>query len=281
MKRLAALVMVLALAGCGDDDSEDPGAAAPATDDPGAAHIHGVGVDPADDAVLIATHYGLFRVKAGETRATRVGDSRQDTMGFTVVGPKRYLGSGHPDLRDDLPPLLGLIRSGDAGRTWDPVSLQGEADFHVLRASGDRIYGVNATDGALLVSDDGGRRWSSRTPPAPPIDLAIDPADPNRVVVSTERGLFASPNAGRGWRPLDADLIGLLTWTDDLTLIDASGTVHASADAGRSFSAVGRLGGQPAALATHEGELVAGLHDNTVHVSADGGRTWNLRAAGA
>ncbi|MBW3550306.1 MAG: alanine:cation symporter family protein [Proteobacteria bacterium] len=38
--------------------------------------------------------------------AERIGDRRQDTMGFTVVGPRRYLGSGHPDLRDELPPLL-------------------------------------------------------------------------------------------------------------------------------------------------------------------------------
>jgi hypothetical protein len=36
-------------------------------------------------------------------------------MGFTIVGPNRFLGSGHPDLRDDLPPLLGLIESTNRG----------------------------------------------------------------------------------------------------------------------------------------------------------------------
>ena len=154
----AFLVMSLvALVGCGDGGSEEASApdAGRVVSDPGVAHIHGVGVNPADDSVVVATHTGLFRAGPGEQRARRVGDRRQDTMGFTVVGPDRFLGSGHPDARDDLPPLLGLIRSDDAGRSWQPVSLLGEADFHVLRTSGRRVYGVNATDGEASVMGKG------------------------------------------------------------------------------------------------------------------------------
>jgi hypothetical protein len=82
-------------------------------------------------------------------------------MGFTVTGPDDFLGSGHPDGRDRLPPFLGLIRSVDAGRSWEPVSLLGRRDFHVLEAAGRRIYGFG-TDfetrrAGLLVSDDAGR----------------------------------------------------------------------------------------------------------------------------
>lgn len=84
-----------------------------------------MGINPADDAVIVATHSGLFRAPAGQQLAQRIGDRGQDTMGFTVVGPDRFLGSGHPDLRDDLPPLLGLIRSEDAGRSWQPIFLPG------------------------------------------------------------------------------------------------------------------------------------------------------------
>jgi hypothetical protein len=47
----------------------------------------------------------MYRVGEGERTAERLGDRYQDTMGFTIVGPNRFLGSGHPDLRDDLPPL--------------------------------------------------------------------------------------------------------------------------------------------------------------------------------
>ncbi|WP_348245882.1 WD40/YVTN/BNR-like repeat-containing protein, partial [Salmonella enterica] len=85
----------------------------------------------------------------------------QDTMGFAVVGPDRFIGSGHPELRDDLPPLLGLISSSDAGRTWEPVSLLGEADFHALDADGARVVGYDASGGRLMRSDDGGRTWTT------------------------------------------------------------------------------------------------------------------------
>ena len=94
--------------------------------DPGPVHVHGLGVNPADGALFIATHTGLWRVDPGDTTAERVSDRRQDTMGFSVVGPRRYLGSGHPDVRDlrnDVPPLLGLIVSNDGGRKWRSVSL--------------------------------------------------------------------------------------------------------------------------------------------------------------
>ena len=278
VRRLRALAAVplMALAGCGGDrapvgDSES------VISDAGAAHIHGVGINPADDSVFIATHSGMFRAAADEQRARRVGKLRQDTMGFTVIGPDRFLGSGHPDAREALPPLLGLIRSSDAGRSWQPISLLGQADFHVLRAAGRRVYGVNASDGALLVSSDGGQKWAQRTPPGAILDLAIDPAGDDRIVVSSDRGLFISPDGGRGWRPLHRELIGMLAWTEQVTLVDARGDVHTSADAGRDFERVGSVGGRPAALAAHEALLLAALHDNTVRVSSDGGRTWTLR----
>jgi hypothetical protein len=77
-------------------------------------------------------------------------------MGFTIAAPDLFLGSGHPDARDlqaGTPPLLGLIRSKDAGKTWQSVSLLGEADFHVLRYLGNRIYGYDATNDRVMGSE--------------------------------------------------------------------------------------------------------------------------------
>ena len=98
-------------------------------------------------------------------------------MGFTVIAPDSFLGSGHPDPREGGPSSLGLIRSSNAGVDWKSLSLEDEAAFHILRSVGPRVYGVNATDGRLLVSDDGGMRWQARVPPAPFVDLVIDPSE--------------------------------------------------------------------------------------------------------
>jgi hypothetical protein len=273
-----AVLVVAAMAACGDSSPtfEPP---ASGTDQAGPEHIHGLGINPADGSLMIATHSGLFRAAPHSDEAARVGDRRQDTMGFTVVGPNRFLGSGHPDLRDDLPPLLGLIRSDDAGRSWKPVSLLGEADFHVLRTAGTRIYGVNASDGQLLVSDDGGRNWASRTPPTALLDVAAAPLDPDRVVAAGEGGLFVSRDAGRSWRPLSRRRVGLLAWVrpDALYLVDGTGRVHASRDGGKDWRTVGNVGASPAALASHGPELYVALHDNAVKTSTDGGRTWHVR----
>jgi hypothetical protein len=279
MRRAAALLAAsLALAACGEDE---PAAPVAATEGPGAEHIHGLGINPADGSLMVATHYGLFRARPGEQRARRVGESYQDTMGFTVVGPDRFLGSGHPDAQDrSSPPLLGLIRSDDAGRSWERVSLLGEADFHVLRASGRRVYGFDASNARLLVSADGGRGWDERPPPEPLVDLALDPRDPDHVVASGQRGLYESRDAGRGWRPLTEGTVGLLAWTPGgLVLVDGRGEAHRSADGGANWQRVGEIGGPPAALIAHRGDLYAALHTNEVKRSADRGATWTTRLA--
>lgn len=99
-------------------------------------------------------------------------------MGFTVVGPRRFLGSGHPDGRDNLPPFLGLIESRDAGQTWKPLSLQGRVDFHVLEAAGKQVYGFGSDwktrRPRFLRSSDGGDTWTRLTPPESLIALVID-----------------------------------------------------------------------------------------------------------
>ena len=275
MSRLLAVIVAVSLSGCA---GQDPAVTPPAPS-PGIEHVHGLGVDPADDSLVIATHSGLFRSAAGSRSAARIGDSRQDTMGFTVVGPGRYLGSGHPDLRDDLPPVLGLIASNDAGESWQPLSLLGEADFHVLRASGRRVYGVNSTDGRLLVSADAGETWRHETPPEPLIDLVLHPGDPRKLVATGERGLYLSRDAGATWRPLAVMPAGLLAWpsADRLLLLDGSGTLHVSRDTGRRFREVGRTGVPPAAFAADGTDLYVAGHDNRILASRDGGQRWRLR----
>ena len=254
--------------------------------DPGPVHVHGLGVNPADGALFIATHTGLFRVARNERRAERVADRYQDTMGFTIVGPNRFLGSGHPDAGEarekDLPPLLGLIESTDSGESWRTISLSGAADFHVLRSAGDQIYGYDATNDRLLASADAGRTWRKLQRPGPLVDLAVDPVYEQRIVATSidrlKGGLFESRDGGANWSRM-GDEVGLMAWPGRLYLVGATGKVYVSRNAGRTFERRGEIGGAPAALlAQGPDELYVALHDGTVKHSTDGGETWTIRS---
>lgn len=278
---VAAAIFAAVLAGCGGSDG---GSSAPATADPGPIHVHGLGVNPADQALFIASHAGLFRIPEGATEASRVGEDYQDTMGFTVIGPDRFLGSGHPDGRSDLPPFLGLIESQSAGERWEPVSLLGRADFHVLEADGKRIYGFGSDFETrreqFLVSDDGGGKWLERDVPESLLSLAIDPDDPDRVVASGRRSLFASDDGGRTWSPLPGPP-GFLSWPEagSRFLIAQDGEVFASEAAASGWRAVGELEQPPAAFeAESADELFVALHDGSILESSDGGQSWELRS---
>jgi hypothetical protein len=280
---VAAAIAAAVLGACGEggEGTGEPSAPQSSSDTASLEHIHGLGVGPDNGTLYIATHFGLFEAPEGQQQVRRIGDSQQDIMGFSVAGADRFIGSGHPDPGDtSSPPNLGLIESRDGGRSWKNISLRGDADFHVLESSDERVYGFDGTQGRLMVSGDGGRQWAQRTPPAATFDLAIDPENAERIVVSTEAGVFSSANAGKGWRQLRNDLAGLLAWpaADALYLVDGQGQVQRSSDGGRQWQPTGSIGGPPAALMAHEDELYAALHDGTVNRSTDGGASWTVRA---
>lgn len=269
------------MAACGE--SEAPSAAAPGPQDPGPIHIHGLGLNPADDSLFIATHTGLFRAAPGADRSRRVGGGYQDTMGFTIVGPDHFLGSGHPEPDADLPPFLGLIESRDGGRSWRALSLEGEVDFHVLEAAGKRVYGYGSDfatrEPRFLSSADGGRTWRRLEAPEPLVSLALSPDDPDELLASGQRGLHRSADGGRTWTAVDAPGAGLLAWTRSGTvLVDFGGDVWHARSSGR-WRPAGTVGGEPAAFDhTPEGDLLVALHDGVVKHSTDAGRSWTLRS---
>jgi hypothetical protein len=275
-----ALLAVVVGASCRDDQAASPSSGAVAQD-PGVVHVHGLGINPRDGALFAATHTGLFVV--GDGTATRVTDRLQDTMGFTVVGPDHFLGSGHPDFRDKqltLPnkrPLLGLIESRDAGRSWQPLSLLGEADFHDLEVAHGLVYGYDATGQRFMVTSDR-RRWQVRST----VELAgfaVSPTDPNLVIGTTGRTLLRSTNGGRTWQQLQGPAVLVLDWADPAGLwgITADGQVWHSPDAAKPWQRPGRVGGQPEALLADQGRLYAAVMEVGILTSADGGRSWQLR----
>jgi photosystem II stability/assembly factor-like uncharacterized protein len=173
--------------------------------------------------------------------------------------------------------VLGLIRSEDGGRTWTSVSELGTSDFHALELSGDRIVGALFGQSQVLVSDDDGRTWETRTAPQPLVSLEVDPADSNRWIGSTERGIFLSTDGGESWRQQDPTPNVRFAWSDggELFRIDPGGQLKVSTDGGEAWEDRGSTGGEPHALAVAEdGKVYAALIEGTVKVSEDGGGTF-------
>ncbi|MGY1718233.1 F510_1955 family glycosylhydrolase [Blastococcus sp. SYSU DS0552] len=271
------------LAGCGSDggtgDQEAP-AGAPHGHADGAhgagaevvlEHVHGLGVDPADDSLYAGTHHGLVRISA-DGEPVRIADRVQDFMGFTVVGPGHYLASGHPGPGQDGPGDLGLLETTDGGESWTTLSLAGEADFHALDAAGGTIYGYSG--GRLLVSQDG-VEWADRGAMRV-ADLAVDPADPQRVLATTQDGLRVSEDGGSRFGAVpDAPQLVLVDVADNGSGVGVApdGTVFTSADGGRTWSQRGHVGGPPEAL-TGEGGRIHVAVPGAVLVSTDGGTTF-------
>jgi hypothetical protein len=250
--------------------------------DPGVSHVHGLGVNPADGTLYVATHHGTFRL-GPDRKATRVGDTYQDTMGFTVAGADRFLGSGHPDsegFRRGQPPRLGLIETTDAGTTWRSVSLSGEVDFHGLAFVHGRVYGWDAGSGRFMVSSDS-RTWETRSA-LPLTSFAVDPGDEAHILGAGPDGPVESRDGGRNWAPKPGPPMVVLSWHAGPGLVGATddGAVHHSRDAGGTWAVAGQLPGSPQALvATAEAWYVAAADEGGttgIYRSSDSGRSWEL-----
>jgi hypothetical protein len=275
---VAALIAAgaLLLAACGSS-GEEPSAAAP---DPGTGHLHGLSADPADGTVYAAGHLGVFRLTG--SKAVRVAGHYQDTMGFTVTGPRTFLASGHPSPADRTAtsPHLGLIRSTDAGTTWTTVSAKGEADFHSLQQAGEVLYGFDSQTSQVWASTDGGGTWDRRAQ-LPIGDLAAHASKPRHLWATTEDGLQVSDDGGRTFRPVPG-APGLVAIDNPaagvLVGLDPGGQVRTSPD-GRTWTVNGRLpeGAEPTLLtAVSPDHLLAADSSDAVYESKDGGRSWDV-----
>lgn len=270
------LLAVLGIVAVGCSPGQD--AAGPeSVAEQGLAHVHGLGVDPADGMLFAASHHGVYRLPA--SGAPELVGVRQDTMGFTVVGPHHFLGSGHPDpSNSDQPPHLGLIESTDAGKTWQSLSLGGEVDFHALEAKHNRVYGYDSQTGQLMASADR-RTWDRRARIAM-TDFAVHPTNSDEVLATTEQGLARSTDGGRTFTITSTPVpLLLIEWPapELLVAVDTSGSVYRSTDSGASWSRQGAVRGQPGAVAAHGDSDVYVATDIGIYASGDGGRTFTLR----
>ena len=245
-------------------------ACSPAADEtaPEMEHIHGIGVD--GDAVYAGTHHGLFRIQDG--KATFVGDSEQDFMGFTVVGPKHYLASGHPGPGQGGPGNIGLIETTDGGETWKTRSLTGEADFHALDYRHKTVFGVDA--GQLMISTDL-TSWKAAGTTAI-ADVAVSPASVDDIVATTQNGLARSSDGGRTFALVkSAPMLVFVSWGTDGSLVGVTpnGVVYTAEKPDGEWTKRASLG-QPEAVTIESATEIYVATGGEVLLSTDGGGTF-------
>ncbi|WP_104112130.1 F510_1955 family glycosylhydrolase [Arthrobacter sp. N199823] len=274
---VSLFVFPLVLAGCSNAGSPtvEPSPKAAALN-----HVHGISVDPASSRILLATHDGLFDATADQ--AVKVSDSTIDLMGFTATAePEVFYASGHPGPGSSLPNPVGLIKSTDAGKTWEPVSRTGESDFHALTVSGNSIV---AFDGQLRTIADG-KTWTTSMATFVPAVLAGSPAS-TVVLATTENGVQRSTDSGTTWQAVPQSPIiqfaAIAASTDKAPTtaigVEPNGTVHVSLNAGTTWAPAGKIDDQVQAVTAVEsetGELKIWAATTTgVQVSTDGGVTF-------
>lgn len=247
------------------------------------SHIHGIGFDPeSPGAVLLATHYGVFRATPNG-KASAISADTSDYMGFSVdpSGSGRLLASGHPGQGGGL----GVIASTDGGVNWTKLSdgANGPVDFHAMtisRTDPNVIYGLQ---GGIQVSRDGGENWTVAGPgPERVIDLSVAPTTADTVYAGAVAGLMRSTDAGASWASVGPSgrAATMVEATADGSLyvfFAGSGLYRLPADG--KWEALASSFGERYLLhlATDPGtpgHLVAVTDESAVLESTDGGKTW-------
>jgi photosystem II stability/assembly factor-like uncharacterized protein len=288
---VAALLVLAALAGCGEEGTED---AAPTqrsdrlvdfTQKP--PYVNALDIDPATGEFLLTTNKGFWRIDPKTDAVTRVrgnisASGKTATVGTFLellsTGPRKLIGSGHPDQQGALPAFLGFITSDDGGRNWRVISRLGEADLHKIVVKHDRMYAFDAVLGAMLISKDGGKTFTERfTPPELIIDFEVDPKNPDLLLASSDGRLYRSEDGGEGWRGVDAGEGIRLAWpaADALYRAKKDGSVERSRDGGQRWQRVGKVPGEPYKFkAAGPEHLYLALSDGSIAETRDGGSTW-------
>jgi photosystem II stability/assembly factor-like uncharacterized protein len=108
----------------------------------------------------------------------------------------------------DTQKIGGVFRSEDYGETWKRMSGKAPRGFYfgqirVDPTQPDRVYLLGFT---VAMSEDGGKTWQNDVSPGVHSDmhaLWIDPTRPERLVLGTDGGVYASYDRGKSWSAIN------------------------------------------------------------------------------
>ena len=205
----------------------------------------------ADDRTAFAgTASGLYRSRNGG-RSWREVDLGVDEAGVQALAisptfaPDRLVLAGTE--------ADGLLRSDDAGTTWEPVEALaglGVTAIALHTPAGAPPLIAAATEDTVLITEDGGEDWHETDPlpaPALALELVAEDAGPPRLYVGLAgRGVARLGDDGHAWESANAGLfatpLAMLVASPDFgrdrTLFAASseGAVLVSRDGGESWA---------------------------------------------
>jgi photosystem II stability/assembly factor-like uncharacterized protein len=258
-------------------------------------HVHGLSYSADGKRLMIPSHHGLAVFENG--RWSKADGPAHDYMGFSAARDALY-SSGHPAPGTGLVNPFGLIKSGDGGKTWTKLGLEGESDFHLLATSyaTNAVYVLNhgpnsrmSQPGVYHTRNDG-LQWTRAAAKGLGGDLkslAVHPSDAGIVAAGTADGLYLSRNSGEtferlaGGQPVVAasfDLDGQHLWFS--TYAGKASLMRLALSAGAkpqalpipplAEDAVAYIAQNPA----RRDEMAIATFQRSVFLSKDQGRTW-------
>ena len=263
-------------------------ATAPPAADTSLEHVHAFAHLDDSPVIFVATHTGLgkFAQTAVDPEGPReaplipVGDDRFDVMGLTSTPQETLIASGHPapSAPTTAPSNRGLLHSGDSGRTWHTVSLDGDADFHDIATTEGSILGLDSARGAMLRSEDDGATWTTSSA-STALSLAVDPSNPEIIWAAGPDGLERSTDRGVTLTPVPEapPLMYVASSAYSIAGATADGIVWSLGPGTTTWSQVGQLEGQPEAfdiIDIGDKAIHLAVDDRAIVVSHDNGRTW-------
>jgi photosystem II stability/assembly factor-like uncharacterized protein len=289
--------LVLGLTACGGSSS-DSGAYGGSQN-----HLHDLlALTGVPNAVLLATHIGLYRSSDGGAHWTEVaGGAHQPMDGLMIfklaqslVDPQRVYVLAIPRTGVAQPgdTASGIYTSADAGRTWSlaaPVSAFPAPSVYTIAAGDDgagQVFALIPSLGAqgLYASADAGKHWHP-LPTLPTTAVAgvraVD-GHPGRLMLwSASDGLFETEDGGVHWRGVPDVRGGVfaLSTAGDTVYASADTGLYRSADAGEHFTLADASATYSSVVACDESPAHAyALTGTAVYVSTDSGGTWHTAA---
>jgi photosystem II stability/assembly factor-like uncharacterized protein len=265
----------------------------------------------------VTTGRGMYKsTDAGKTWQF-IGLEDAGQIGAIKVDPRNpnrvYVAAlGHPFGKNKQ---RGVYRSTDGGKTWKNVLFAsdstGAVDLELNPDNPDEIYAVmwrgerkpwtiisgSDKEDGIYKSTDGGDTWSRLSNGLPQeligkIDLAVTPADPDRIYALVEapgknQGLYRSDDRGESWRQVN-DTTGIMTRPFYFTNITANpahpDTIYVgnvsywvSKDAGKTFKRhrVPHADIHALWINPDHPEIQIQGNDGGATVTLDGGKTWS------